>query len=173
MLFFSLSFASGDYQSLQEYLSHWQLFPLTFALKCWMSLQGSKHQPDWQLQTKIRVRAKWLSLWTKHKIAVRASAGECIGWDWKSQGEVPWSTAFKAKLSDVLSFQWNLGNSKENMLLAYWPTGWPSQTTLKLSGSHLITYRTKKHSLEQKAHISKKRCLFVLSRSFSCLKTST
>lgn len=154
---FSLSFAPGDHQ---EYLRLFQLFPLTFALKCWMSLQGSKHQPDWQLQTKPRVRAKWLSLWTKHEIAVRASAGECIGWDWGSQGEGPWSFFFKAKWLVVLGFQWNLGNSKESVLLAYWPVGWPSQATLELSGTRSVTDRIKKHSWDKK-HVSlrKEVCL--------------
>lgn len=83
--------------------------------------------------------------WKKHKIVVRANGGESIGSDWKSQGEVPQSTAFEAKLLDVLSFQWNLGNSKQNTLLVYWPAGWPSQITPELGGSCLITYRTNEH----------------------------
>lgn len=40
--------------------------------------------------------------WKKHKTLVRANGGESLGSDWKSQGEVPQSTAFKAKMLDVL-----------------------------------------------------------------------
>lgn len=85
-------------------------------------------------QESVSEQSDSLPLRMKHKIAVRANTGGCIGWDWKTQGEVSQGSAFKAKLLDALSFQWNLGNSKQNMLLAYWPAGWPSRITLELGG---------------------------------------
>lgn len=149
LFFFRLSFASGDYQSLQNQLSHCQSDGPAFSTdfhKEILNVSEKLRTSAWLMMTnKIGVRSKRLSLQISHKITVRANVAECIGTDWESQGEVPWSTTFKAKLLDVLRFQWNLGNSKQNTLLAYWPAGWPSQITLQLRRSHLIAHRTNKH----------------------------